>query len=266
MDKEDDRRGLLASSAVLALGAVAFGTKKAKASALGEENVLLGQLVASATQIYNSVKDMADKYNKISDDVNGVLDASKSSYNLASNIRNYEETIKKQKQGFKRFVDRFYAVKNDPLSNRIPKLRLEAQPLIAKTTSIISDLEILAGKSIKNSSKDSYAARSKARAGHTLGKVAAQEVRAQTSDLKKIAGHSPDDESTAAQRFGEQSGPIQVDQNQLILETLLRQENLLINILEALTGKPSSEVSSTFSKQDFKKAIVKYQDGKGTLL
>ena len=233
-------------------------------AAVGEENASLIAIKADTAAVLVKLKDAVDTYNKVATATNGVLDNTKNGYNLANKIANYNDTIEDQKRFFKRFADGFYGAGKDPLNHRIPLINTGSMPIIRDTGNIVDGLQSTFGE--KGIGKNQYAGETRARVGLVLGKVAAKDARDKVNDLKLGVSKNPSVATeSAAEAFGKVAHPINTDLMLLLLESSIRQEELLASIAGALSrGKPIE--AKPMNKDDLERTLKNYKEGKGTLL
>ena len=233
-------------------------------AAVGEENASLIAIKADTAAVLAKLKDAVDTYNKVATSTNGILDTSKSTYNIANKIVNYNETIDDQKKYFKRFADGFYGTSKNPLSHRIPLIYPGSMPIIRDTGSIVDGLENTFGQ--KGIGKNQYAEESRARTGILLGKIGAKDAREKVNELKDGINQNPSvSNESGAEAFGKVAPPINTDIMLLLLESNIRQEELLATIASALSrGKPIE--AAPVNKNDLEQKLKNYKEGKGTLL
>ena len=251
-------------SGILATILVYEMAPKALQAAVGEENASLIAIKSDTAALLVKIKDAADTYNKIANTTNGVLDTAQKINSTTNKVVNYNETIEDQKRYFKRFADGFYGTAKDPLNHRIPLINEGSMPIIRETGSIIDGLKDTFGQ--KGIGKNQYAGESRARIGVALGKIAAKDEREKVNDLKIGIGKNPSvSTESGAETFGKVAQPINTDLLLLILESNIRQEEILASIAGTLSrGKPMD--AAPMDKNDFEKTLKNYKEGKGTLL
>lgn len=258
------RRSLMTAAGLAFLGGAVFTSRKAKA-VIGEENAALLAIKAHVAQIYGALKEAADFYNSIATTINSLLDKAKRIHKLIEDVREYDKAVQRQIAAVRRGMNQIYRVGKDPLNNRMPKINLRTQAVVRETNRIIKEAADIIQQSSTSEQKNRLALSSRVRAGNVLGRLASEHLREKTRVVKEEAVKHEGSEKSAAQVFGENSGALAVDQAQLQIETLLRLEGVMIELLETLKGQKQAREQS-FGPKDLSSAIERYQSGEGTLL
>jgi len=260
------RESIKAATLLLASGSIFSLLKTPKAqAAVGEENIILGVIASNTLETWNSFKSYLKKFDDHLKTAEDMRKSGAGAYRLAHEAAGYKDILKREWDSLKNKADAFYRVGKDPLSNAIPTISIENEPLVRWTTNIVDRFESLAKKATGDSEtreKAKASARNQANLG--LAKTLARETRKKTTELMKISGGSLVQDRSAAERFASQAEPIKVDLVHQLLESNLRIEQLLVEFIEEIRTEKAPKVSD-YGKDDYKKTLEDMMEGRGVL-
>lgn len=266
-NNQEIRRGLFTS--ILAAGALVALAKKATKS---EVAMAMGDGAAVAAEIKLQAAAIIKVYNEKAALANNLLDKARSSLDYLKIGQEAKDFIENQEATINALFTSFWKVGKDPMGAHLPQIQIEHRDIFSKFENRVKNLESIRDTISKrpDASPSKLASISKYAEHDLKSKYSSNDltgVRKNINALSKMAGSANHKLKSPGQIFTEQSGPIALEQNQIIADTLLRIEQLLLDLygrqyIEGFT--PSGSKSETSISNITNEISKNYSQKKGT--
>ena len=251
------KRESLKALAMLAVGGASASILSAKKAAAQDAGAVV-LAIEEWVRVYNESVTKINEYRKTA---NKHLD-------MVSTVANIDKIWKQQIETLKNTLDKYYALKDDPLGATIPKLDSRNLPMLGFFHQSIGYYDKFWKKARDDGKKpnrrSNLSNKMKFDSGLSFAKAAAFEQRQNITKLKKTVSKTNVKDQTIAQTYSKESGPIASEQLQLLLESQLRTEEMMNHIYTNVILREPTK-GKDFSKVNYEKALKAFKNGDGTL-